>query len=215
MKALSEAGAPFEAILIAVQALEVKDAEIAARDAAAAEKRAKDAARKREERQAARTVHGLSTDDAGTVQDEPLSRPPNEIKSNPPTHTPGKQTPRAKGHRLPVDWQPGPLPAELASAVAAWPSGALERELARFRDWAASATGPNATKSDWNAAWRNWLRKAEDEGRYRTNDRQRPSFSDRETTRQTGERVAARFAAGSDRVAELVPRLGSPGGHDA
>jgi hypothetical protein len=38
-------------------------------------------------------------------------------------------------------------------------------------------------------------------------------FDQRETTRQTAERVAARFATGGDRVVELVPRLGSPGGH--
>ena len=42
MKAMADAGAPFEAILIAVQALEAKDAEIAARDAEVAEKRAKE-----------------------------------------------------------------------------------------------------------------------------------------------------------------------------
>lgn len=188
-------------------------ADLIERDAAVETKRAKDAERQRRHR-ASRDVTVTPCDNADSVT-EPLSRPPNEIKSNPPTHTREKQTPRARGHRLPVDWQPGPLPAELASAVSAWPSGALERELARFRDWAASATGPNATKSDWNAAWRNWLRKAEDEGRYRTNDRQRPSFSDRETTRQTGERVAARFAAGGNGPLELVPRLGAPGGHDA
>jgi len=54
----------------------------------------------------------------------------------------------------------------IGEAVKSWPDGAVDRELGRFRDWAASATGPNAVKSDWQAAWRNWLRKAEDEGRY-------------------------------------------------
>ncbi|NBW44256.1 MAG: hypothetical protein EBR45_01610 [Betaproteobacteria bacterium] len=67
---------------------------------------------------------------------------------------------------MPVDWQPQPLAADLTAEVAAWPDGAIQRELARFRDWAASATGPNAIKSDWQAAWRNWVRKAQDEGRY-------------------------------------------------
>jgi len=45
MKAMADAGAPFDAILIAVKALEEKDAEIASREADAAEKRAKDAER--------------------------------------------------------------------------------------------------------------------------------------------------------------------------
>ena len=61
MEAMAAAGAPFEAILIAVRALEAKDAEIAKRDAEAAEKRAKDAERKRSEREHSR-VHGQSTD---------------------------------------------------------------------------------------------------------------------------------------------------------
>lgn len=173
MKALADAGAPMEAIIIALRALEAKDAEIAARDAAAADKRAKDAERKREERALSR-VHGQSTDSPATVQAASapvsLSLPPNDINSNPPTHTHENNKPaRVKGHRLPADWQPTALPADLAAAVALWPLNALERELSRFRDWAASATGPNAIKLDWQAAWRNWVRKAEDEGRYGRN----------------------------------------------
>lgn len=69
MKAMSDAGAPFEAILIAVQALDAKDAQIAERDREQAEKRAKDAERKRNERtngkpsrRRPRNVHGRSTE---------------------------------------------------------------------------------------------------------------------------------------------------------
>jgi hypothetical protein len=212
MQALSEAGAPFQAILIAVQALEAKDAEIAARDAEVAERRAKDAARKREERA---RVHGQSKDGPETVraatEDAPLSRPPNEEKSNPPTHTPENKTPRVKGHRLPVDWQPKPLTGALAAAVAAWPPGALERELARFRDWAASANGPNALKIDWDAAWRNWLRKAQDEGRYGSGGRN--NRNERTSVSQIGRELAAGFARAGDRPPEFVPRLGQTSGH--
>lgn len=100
----------------------------------------------------------------------PLSRPPNENISNPPTHTSEKQTRARKGHRLPVDWEPQPLTGDTGTAVDGWPPGAQERELARFKDWAASASGPNAVKSDWQAAWRNWVRKAHDEGRYAKRD---------------------------------------------
>ena len=45
MKAMSNAGAPFEAIIIAIQALEAKDAELAAREAELAQKRAGNAER--------------------------------------------------------------------------------------------------------------------------------------------------------------------------
>jgi hypothetical protein len=70
-----------------------------------------------------------------------------------------------EGTRLPDDWEPKPLTEPLESTVAAWPVGAIERELAKFRDWAASANGPNALKKNWDAAWRNWLRRREEDGR--------------------------------------------------
>ena len=122
MVAMSEAGAPMAAILIAVRALEERDAQIAARDAEKAGKRAKDAARKKEEREAARrlatdvhgqsmdipaTVHGASVDCPNDVQTDPsLSLLPNENISNPTTHThPEGDTPLArKGHRFPPDF---------------------------------------------------------------------------------------------------------------
>lgn len=101
MKAMADAGAPFEAILIAVQALDAKDAEIAQRDREQAEKRAKDAERKRLERangkpfpQRPRTVRGPSQD---CPLDPPIDR----------THTPGVspivETPRAAAFPKP-DW---------------------------------------------------------------------------------------------------------------
>lgn len=94
VQAMTEAGAPMEAVLIALRALEAKDAEIASRDAATAARRAKDAERKRTERA---SVHGQSTDSPRTVQDDPsLSLPPNENNSNPPTHTHPDVTTRAR-----------------------------------------------------------------------------------------------------------------------
>jgi len=83
--------------------------------------------------------------------------------SSPPVSPPKSET--AKGHRLAPDWQPATLAGEVAAMVASWPAGAIERELSRFRDWAAAATGSVAVKRDWDAAWRNWLRKANDDGR--------------------------------------------------
>jgi hypothetical protein len=97
MKAMSDAGAPFEAILIAVQALDAKDAEIAARDTEQAAKRARDAERKRDERalrnssrRRPRTVHGRSSD---CPADPPIDN----------THTPcssnDEQTPKPKSDK--------------------------------------------------------------------------------------------------------------------
>lgn len=39
-------------------------------------------------------------------------------------------------------------------------NGAAQDELAKFRDHWAAKTGQDATKADWMAAWRNWVRKA-------------------------------------------------------
>lgn len=178
MQAMSDAGAPMEAILIAVRALEDKQAEIDGAEAEKAEKRARDAARKRAERSEARNVQGQSEDNPETVQETPsLSRPLSPQTPQTPTHThPDNNTRARKGHRLPVDWEPKPLTADTAALVADWPDGEVQRELAKFRDWAAAATGANSRKSDWNAAWRNWLRRRnEEKPRNYRNDNPKPS----------------------------------------
>lgn len=75
---MAAAGATAEAIAIAIEAIE-------ARDAVAADRRAQAADRKRRQRERERDSHATVT---GQSQDEPsLSRPPNENISNPPTHT--------------------------------------------------------------------------------------------------------------------------------
>lgn len=149
-------------------------ADIVEREAALSVKRGKDRDRQRE----CRARHAMSHDVTVTDCDErdtpalspsPLSSP-HTPQQTPRPHTHPDNTTRArKAQRLPVDWEPKALPAELAKAVTVWPPGALERELARFRDWAASASGQVALKNDWDAAWRNWIRKAIDEGRNKAN----------------------------------------------
>lgn len=86
----------------------------------------------------------------------PLSEKPDE------PNVVAKATPQQRrGHRLPDDWQPDRTPGNL-KAEDGHPADWLRRELDKFRDHWAAATGKNATKLDWNAAWRNWLRNAED-----------------------------------------------------
>lgn len=167
--ALVAAGATVEMLAAAVKA------DMAEAEARLSEKRAKDAARQRKCRGSDAVSHDVTVTerDNADITEPPLSRPPNDNNSNPPTHTPEKQTPRARGkHPMPVDWQPGPLTGDAAEAAANWPPGAVERELARFRDWAAGG-GPNTRKENWDATWRNWVRRAQDEGRYRGQPQQR------------------------------------------
>ena len=43
---------------------------------------------------------------------------------------------------------------------------AARREAERMRDWSRSAPGQKGVKLDWEATWRNWVRKAiEERGR--------------------------------------------------
>lgn len=74
-------------------------------------------------------------------------------------------TPR--GTRLPDGWTPSKELQEwfLAECVAGgrWSDGsrdALRREHATFVDWCAAAAGPKGVKKNWDAAWRNWMRRA-------------------------------------------------------
>lgn len=63
---------------------------------------------------------------------------------------------KRKGTRLPADWN---LSAELAQwAVTEKPGFPVTAEAARFRDYWTAKTGSAATKLDWGATWRNWVR---------------------------------------------------------
>jgi hypothetical protein len=87
--------------------------------------------------------------------------PPKEIKPFPCV----KRT-RAK-HPLPANWQPMDLKPEgqAGQIVARKPSGWIERQLSKFKD---HALQNNRQCSDWDAAWRNWIKQA-DEYDERTN----------------------------------------------
>lgn len=153
-------GAPIQAIIRAIRALEAKDAELA-------ERRAKVAERKRRQRDKGAAVTGQSRDSHGTDSDvspDKESSPQTPFKeTNPLTlQNPlkgGKGSRSRVAHRLPPSWQPKPLSdgsgaAEVASRRGEkWVSGQLER----FRNHWFSASGANARKADWDAAWRNWL----------------------------------------------------------
>ncbi|SLJ92890.1 hypothetical protein SAMN06295987_1028 [Novosphingobium mathurense] len=211
IRSMAALGAPAEAIALAVEAIEAKDAEIAAREAVAEERRARDAKRKRDER-AARRVQGQSADNPGTVQGEsgtdPLSPSPSSSPQtphqHPRPHTPANtEKPRAReATLLPADWEPEPLTGSAADAVASWRNGALERELDRFRDWAASTAGPNSRKKDWQAAWRNWVLKADDEGR-NSDRRSGRSRTDRKSVREIGMGLASGHGTALDQAIAL------------
>lgn len=86
----------------------------------------------------------------------------NQLTSNIPSVAKATSGSARKGCRLPIDWMPDPLPDSMNWRE--WDDGSIVRELSKFRDWAASAPGSKGVKQDWNAAWRNWLRRAEQDG---------------------------------------------------
>jgi hypothetical protein len=66
---------------------------------------------------------------------------------------PEKKPPRSKPSRMVPDWEPNPVPYDKFP----FSSTELNRQLDLFRDHFLSN---GEAKADWNAAWRNWLRRA-------------------------------------------------------
>ena len=208
------AGAPPEAIALAVEAIENVQAEIE-------RKRAVERDRKRRQRangqDNAGTVTGQSRDSHGDVPDKPLSRPPNEINSNPPTHTPGYIYPaRAKPDDFPkLDCASAPLWADfltnrkrkrLPNTPSAHRKLIADLETMSARTgWPPGQVFEACVAKGWGAIYDP---RDEDNGRSRQNGQ-----TSRESTRTIGERVAARLALEDGNTVNLSG-AGPPGWHD-
>lgn len=107
-------------------------------------------------------VTSVTCDDKKGFDKEIPPTPPKEITSqkiNP--------TSRAKAKSdLPDDWQPDAKTWMLADELGFTSQEAWD-QLERMRDWAKNADGGKGRKSDWNAAFRNWLKRASDDRRNR------------------------------------------------
>ena len=71
--------------------------------------------------------------------------------NNPPSLTPSPVKRAQRAARLSEDWKPSEFQAEGV-------------ELEKFRDWARSAPGQKGVKADWDATWRNWMRRVREQG---------------------------------------------------
>lgn len=69
-----------------------------------------------------------------------------------------KEQMRSHGSRLPKDWAPSAT--ELKASIQRRPDLVVEEELEKFRDFWTAKAGRDATKLDWAATWRNWIRNA-------------------------------------------------------
>lgn len=68
---------------------------------------------------------------------------------------------QARGSRIPDDFTPDP-----SVALALIPDLDVEAEAAKFADFWRGKTGQGATKADWPATWRNWVRRCAESGQY-------------------------------------------------
>lgn len=152
IQAMTDAGAPMDAILIALR-------EIEAREDAIEQRRAADRERKRRQRG---TVTGQSRDTGGTVTVTPsLSLPPNENNSNPPTHTHPDMTTRARKADPfpcpdgvdPVDWDG--LQASRKAQRKPMTDGAYRQICKKLKTWGDAGWPPGPIVA--TAAERGWL----------------------------------------------------------
>ncbi len=90
--------------------------------------------------------------------------PQAEIKDLLPATPTAEKKLADKGTRLPKDWQLPKAWGEWAlSERPAWTADLVRQEAEKFRDhWFANANQANGKKADWEATWRNWIRKAVD-----------------------------------------------------
>ena len=202
VRKLATAGATPEVIALAVEAVEAEQAKDASR-------RAKRAEQKRRERDKVATVARQSGDNGATVANLVSPSPEKETSPTPPkeklTLTPSTtQRAQARGSRLPVDWRPNDAGRSLAVSLLG-SNASAHAELARFTDhWLAKA-GPDAVKRDWDATWRNWIRRAAE---------QQPRGPPRPTTRNGKPSIQDFAKADYDRLHKPdLPDFGdSPGG---
>ena len=168
IRAMAAAGAPPEAIAIAVDAIEQAEAQVQIRkDAARDKKRAQRAAAKGQSLDSPETVPGHVGDNAGTVSDSlppslPLPLSPQTPQTPTPAHPPTRDTTRTrKGDRISDDFEPR-ITGKTAEMVERWPPGRLDRAVAQFRDHYAKTGGDRGLSLDWQASLRTWLRNEDD-----------------------------------------------------
>jgi uncharacterized protein YdaU (DUF1376 family) len=78
-----------------------------------------------------------------------------------------------RGCRLPSGWTPNDEGRAMASQ--AFGNSGARAQLEKFRDWAASAPGQKGVKADWDATWRNWIRREADAAKPRAGPGPRPN----------------------------------------
>lgn len=100
----------------------------------------------------------------GTDSEHPLvPAPADDAAAVAPAAPPARRddTKPAKGSRLPDSWTPSRTEANLrAEDKTGGGPGWLTDQLERFRDYWTAQAGTKGVKRDWDATWRNWIRRS-------------------------------------------------------
>lgn len=105
----------------------------------------------------------------------PLGPPFPPAPPIPPIIPPSTKQSRATA--LPDDWEPDAKTWALADELG-FTAQEVWDQLDRMRDWAKNAGGGKGRKSDWNAAFRNWIKRAADDRRNKPQAPRRNSLQD-------------------------------------
>ena len=100
---------------------------------------------------------GFFVDDSNVLADRYQDAiPETETERESETKTEKSRT-ATRGSRLPANWVPNKELAEWSKAER--PDLDLRKVLEEFRDYWTSVAGSKGVKLDWDATWRNWVRK--------------------------------------------------------
>lgn len=131
---------------------------------------------------------------------EPL---PESINPDRPTKVTNTRARPKNGTRLPDDWEPDHADTLRIADELNFDPVVVQFELAKFRDYWLAKSGANATKRDWQATWRNWLRKVSEtpvsKFKPRMTEREKADAVFREAIRQ----AEAREQSGEDDLEPL------------
>lgn len=121
-----------------------------------AQRQAEYKARKEAERQMTKNdVTSVSNDETPPSSPDPLDPPSQTLPPIIPQTPSSTDTKRAR--RLPIEWALPMAWGEWAKGEG-FPEQIIRLEAEKFRDFWCSKSGKDATKLDWEATWRNWMR---------------------------------------------------------
>lgn len=163
-------------------------------DAQAEERRRRDRERKRNKRD----IPQNSADVCGNPQNSENASLSKEEKKEGKEER-GTSQRNVRGHRLPDDWQPSA--GDWTEALAQIGEQRARAEIEKFRDHWKQQPGSKGVKLDWNAAWRNWIRRAAE---------YRGGMNGNRPHHQNGRPSGGTFFDGLRSLAEDIARDGEP-----